>query len=119
MTAKIGEKVATLKVSETATDETLLSDDHLPILLDQLNVHASKWRMIGTNLGFRTAELDGIQSKPTLITEAPGSYLSEVLNQWLQWAPDPTNKRNFATFEALQSAVRRAGLARVAANLKI
>ena len=119
MTAKIGKNVATLKVSEKATDETLLSDDDLPVLLDQLNVHASKWRMIGTNLGFRTAELDGIQSKPTLIPEAPASYLNEVLTQWLQWAPDPASKRNFATLEALQSAVRRAGLARVAATLKI
>ena len=88
--------------------------------MDKLDVNAAiKWRTIGTKLGFHTAELDGIQSKPTLLTEAPASYLSEVLSQWLQWAPDSTNKRNYATLEALQSAVRRAGLGRVADDLKI
>ena len=44
------------------------------------------------------------------------------LFKWLQWAPDPADrasKRSFATLGALQSAVRRAGLGRVAADLKI
>lgn len=85
-------------------------------------MHSAKWRTIGTNLGFHPSELDGIQSKPMLFSEAPGSYLNELLTQWLQWAPDPADrasKRSFATLGALQSAVRRAGLGRVAADLKI
>ena len=117
--AKIGEKLATVKASEKAAGGIQLSDDNLPHLLDQLNVHAAKWRMIGTNLGFRAGELDSIQSMPTLIMQAPASYLNELLTQWLQWAPDPASKRNYATFGALQSAVRRAGLPRAAAELKI
>jgi hypothetical protein len=91
--------------------------------LDKLNVHASKWRTIGLNLGFHSAELDNIQCKLTLIAEAPSSYLSDLLSQWLQWAPDSSSgasKRNkYATLEDLQSAVRHAHLARVAEELKI
>lgn len=75
--------------------------------------------MIGANLGFRTGELDNIQSKTTNLAEAPASYLGDVLSQWFQWAPDAASKRNYATFGALQSAVRRAGLPRAAAELKI
>ena len=112
---------SSLKSSDKAGG-TQLSEDDLGNLFDHLNPHAAKWRTIGTNLGFHPAELDNIQSKTMLIPEAPSSFLNELLSQWLQWAPDPANrasKRNYATLGTLQSAVRRAGLGRVAAELKM
>ena len=86
----------------------------------KLNEHASKWREIGTYLGFRPGELDVIQSKPLLLTGAPGSWLSQLLSDWFQWAPgDGRGSTAYATLSALKTAVDRAGLGRTAAELTI
>ncbi|MCG8625310.1 MAG: hypothetical protein MJE68_25335, partial [Proteobacteria bacterium] len=46
--------------AERSISGALSESDHLSKLLCQLNPHASKWREIGTHLGFRQGELDNI-----------------------------------------------------------
>ena len=50
--------------------------------------HSAKWREIGTHLaiGFRPSELEEIQARPALYTDAPKSLLNAMLADWLQWA---------------------------------
>ena len=99
---------------------TVLTIGHYASLVQQLSKDAAKWRKIGIYLGFGANELDTIQSKPALFTEAPTSWLSEMLSQWLQWAPgDSRGSTNFATLEALKTALDQAGLAATAHNLKV
>lgn len=67
-------------------------------------------------MGFRPGELDNIQGSATHGT--PEIYLSKLLEVWLQWAPgDTRGSKSIATLGALQAAVRKAGLGRVAAQL--
>ena len=50
-----------------------------------------------------------------LFTQAPGSYLSEMLTQWLQWAPgDGRGSKGFATKESLYDALLKINLGRLA-----
>ena len=101
-------------------DNDRLEEAHLQKILGKLNEHASKWREIGTYLGFRPGELDVIQSKPLLLTGAPGSWLSQFLSDWFQWAPgDGRGSTAYATLSALKTAVDRAGLGRTASELTI
>lgn len=94
-----------------------LTDRHHSSLLKQLTKHAAKWREIGIYLGFLDGELDNIQSKPLLMTNAPDSWLSAMLSEWLQWAPG--DSRRFATLEGLNIALRDTGLAATAHDLSI
>lgn len=64
----------------------LIEGDDIRSLMEQLGPHAAKWRMIGTNLGFRREELNAIQSQQNLAAEAPTSYLEKLLSQWAEWA---------------------------------
>ena len=73
--------------AEKSTFGTLSESDHLSKLLCQLNPHASKWREIGTHLGFLQGELDNIEHKPLLLNEGPKAWLREMLREWLEWAP--------------------------------
>ena len=51
---------------------------------------------------------------------SPGSYLSEMLIKWSQWAPnDARGSENVATLEGLKSAVNHAGFAQTANRLSI
>ena len=101
-------------------DNDRLEEAHLQQILGRLNEYASKWREIGTYLGFRPGELDVIQSKPLLLTGAPGSWLSQLLADWFQWAPgDGRGSTAYATLSALKTAVDRAGLGRTASELTI
>ena len=104
-----------------AQDSTRLNEkDHHTKLLDVLAVHASKWRVIGTYLGFTQSELEIIQSRPMLLTQAPLSYLNEMLSMWYQWAPgDGRGSEDFATLGALKHALSHAGRGRTAAELTI
>ena len=87
-------------------------------LYGQLKVHASKWREIGTYLEFHQPELNDIQARPALFMEAPGSYLSAMLEGWLEWeAGDERGSTECATLENLKSAVSKAGLGRTATRL--
>ena len=88
-------------------------------LYEQLKPHAAKWREIGTHLGFHQTELSSIQAKPALFMEAPGSWLSAMLTEWLQWKPgDNRGSMEYASLEKLKSAVDKAGLGRTAAELR-
>ena len=83
----------------------LLSESHLPELLCTLDDHASKWRKIGLQLGFRPGELDNIQARPFLLTCAPESWLEAMLTEWLQRAPDDT--RGSSSVESLTRALNK------------
>ena len=50
-----------------------------------------------------------------LLTQAPESFLSEMLSQWLQWAPgDGRGSTGFATRESLRAALLKANLGQLA-----
>ena len=63
--------------------------------------------------------MDIIQSNPMLLTQSPPkSYLSEMLSQWLQWAPgDGRGSTGFATRESLLGSLLRANLGQLAQQL--
>ena len=97
---------------------TRLADIHMSSLLQQLSVHAMKWREIGTYLGFRPGELDNICGHSLLIS--PTDWLREMLSQWLQWAPgDSRGSKSFATLEDLKTALYQAGLGVTAHGLRV
>ena len=71
-------------------------------------------------LGFRSGELDNIQSNPSLFSKAPTSWLSAMLSQWLQWAPgDGRESTSFATLEDFKTALNQTGLGATAHDLKV
>ena len=93
---------------------------HHAALLSQLKTHAAKWRDIGTYLEFCQGELDTIASKPNIQQQAPVSWLSAMLAEWLEWAPgDERGSNNYATLSGLKSAVREADLGRTAEELTL
>ena len=93
------------------------SDDDHGWIYDGLESHADKWRAIGRALRFKESELNMIQIKPLLLPDAPKSFLSEMLSQWLQWAPgDGRGSTGFASKANLHAALLKAGLGRVAEN---
>ena len=99
---------------------TRLNSDHHTSLLQQLEKHASRWRDIGTKLGFKPGEIENIQDNLTLILNAPTSYLSELLSKWLVWAPgDGRGSKDFATLEGLKDALRQANLGATAHDLHL
>ena len=89
-----------------------LTQYHLCGLVDQLSQHATKWRDIGTHLGFLPGELSNIEASPNLIQGAPVSWLSAMLAQWLQ-------RTCSATLEDLKTALGKTGLAAAAHDLKL
>ena len=110
-----------LSESHTASRQhTRLDRNHHASLLQQLTEDASNWREIGTHLGFRSGELDNIQSSPLLLSNAPTSWLSAMLSQWLQWAPgDSRGSNSFAILKDLKTALNQAGLGATAHDLKV
>lgn len=100
---------------------TRLTDLNYTTLLQQLRIHAAKWREIGTHLGFKPGELDNIYSNVlNLSVDLPVSCLNEMLNRWLQWAPgDNRGSNSFATLEALKAALMQAGLGAAAHDLRV
>ena len=97
-----------------------MSEGAVTSLCEQLRLHASKWKEIGTGLQFTHPELSSIGADPTSLTNAPFSYLSEMLAIWQQWAPrDARGSKNYATLESLKMAVDRAGLGRAAKELSV
>ena len=98
-----------LACTPASTDEKcMLSEHHLSKLLSQLNNHASKWRDIGTHLGFHPGVLDNIQARPFLMQTAPESWLGAMLTEWLQRAPDDT--RGSSSIESLMLALSKCGI---------
>jgi hypothetical protein len=107
--------------AKKSTFGALSESDHLSKLLHQcqLNDHASKWREIGTHLGFRQGELDNIQGKPSLFTEGPKAWLREMLREWLEWAPgDSRGSSSSASIECLKCALDKSGLAQTALEVE-
>ena len=93
---------------------------HHSLLLTQLSEHAANWRDIGTHLGFRQGELNIIKCAPLLLQEAPKSWLSAMLSEWLEWAPgDQRGSTRCATLNSLKSALKKAGLGRTAQELTL
>ena len=114
--------IGPLKLDEKrgGTSSILTTADH-PKLLIQLCEHAAKWKDIGTYLGFSQGELEIIQTNPMLFVQgAPRSYLNYMLSEWLQWAPgDDRGSTQFATLQAFQSAMNKAGLGMAARQLHV
>ena len=103
-----------------STDEKLkLSECDLSKLLCKLNPHASKWREVGTHLGFRQGELDNIEHKPLLLSEGPKAWLREILREWLEWAPgDSRGSSSSASIEYLKCVLDKSGLAQTALEIE-
>ena len=87
---------------------TIFSDRDFSNLLTQLKKYATKWRDIGTHLGFYSWELDNIQARPFLMQTAPESWLGAMLTEWLQRAPNDT--RGSSSIESLTLALSKCGI---------
>ena len=102
----------------TYSDDTRLTNINHDDVYTKLQAHASKWREIGGALGFSQPEMDTIQSNPMLLIESPPppkSYLRELLNQWLEWAPrDARGSTGVATKQSLQTALLKVNLGQLA-----
>ena len=118
-----------------------LSSDHLGALLGSLITQRSKWRNIGSHLGFSTKELDNVQAdksvnvahllegrhlrsidKPSLSKtkdlKSDTQCLGRLLKEWLKSYPgDSRGSTSFATYTGLKLALVKAGLGAVARDL--
>ena len=100
-------------------DRSLNDEDHRE-LFTQLGKHAAKWKEIGTHLGFLPGDMATIEASLSLTIQGPKGCLSEMLAQWLQWAPgDRRGSIDFAKLSTLKSALREAGFGRTAHDLKL
>ena len=107
-------------VSFCAVGSTRIESYHFGHLYEQLIPVANSWEEIGLALGFKEYEIKNIKANPTLLINAPRSYLSDMLGSWSHWAPgDARGSEDFATLEALKSAVSRAGFGDIALKLTI
>ena len=96
-------------------DVIILSEDNHSVLYRTLNEHSAKWREIGIHLGFRPSELDEIQSRPLLLSNASKSWLEAMLAEWLQWTPgDQRRSTSCATLEQLIDVLKDVGLSETA-----
>ena len=82
----------------------MLSDKDLVHLMQLLQNHSFKWNPIGLSLGFTQDELNTISGMIKLLAGAPGSYLQELLSQWVQWPT--TDHPSHPTVRALCTALR-------------
>ena len=65
----------------------ILKDQDLHVLYTIMKPAEPKWKEIGLALGFLYDELTTIEQKPLLIPKGSTGYITEMLNQWLKWAP--------------------------------
>ena len=106
--------------SYSTDGQTHIEAYHISGLIEMLSRHAHSWEKIGGCLSFQPDEIANIKANPMNFPSAPGSYLSEMLSKWSQWAPnDARGSINVATLEGLKSAVNRAGFAQTANRLSI
>ena len=97
------------------TVTTELSEQNHSYLLEKLTKHSVEWKEIGSHLGFLPSELNNIQARPLLLSNAPNSWLSTMLAEWLQWAPgDSRGSTSTATVDGLRDALNKAGLGETA-----
>ena len=85
------------------------------VLLSIIKPATSQWKQIGLALGFPYDELTTIEQKPLLIPEGSTGYITEMLNQWLKWAPP---KHKYPTLTALAIALQKSGYENIAAELR-
>ena len=103
---------------ETKIVSNRLSDKHHPTLYQILSTFPTKWKEIGIYLGMKYSELEEIEARPRLWHNAPKSWLSAMLAEWLQWAPgDERGSTNFATLGGLTDALNKAGLGELSQSL--
>ena len=108
-----------LACTPVSDENPKLSESLLPKLLCKLNNHASKWKDIGTHLGFLQGELDNIEGKPSLHSSGPKAWLREMLREWLEWAPgDSRGSSSCASIESLKCALDKSGLAQTALDIE-
>ena len=104
---------------EESGNERLTQKRNFTSLYEQLSKHSHKWSTIGAHLGFLQSELDNIQARPRLFSDAPNSYLRAMIAEWLEWAPgDSRGSGDFATLNDLKKALHKVGLRDNALSLK-
>ena len=88
--------------------------------MEQLDPCKAAWEKIAESLGFKEFEIAGIKADLTKVMGGPEACLREVITKWLQWAPgDARGSSDYATLEALKSAVSKAGFGKAAAKLTL
>ena len=115
-------KLCSSMIEECHSVKERLNKCHCSFLIDQLSTKncEAKWRKIGTHLKFLQKELDIIQANPLLLNDAPTSWLSVMLSDWIEWAPgDSRGSTSYANLEDLKSAVSKAGFGVVAEELSL
>lgn len=106
--------------SAASLEHMPLTDQHHSVLIDQLKKHAPDWKGIGQHLGFTQPQLKIIETTPLLLFNAPTSWLSEMLAQWLQSAPgDSRGSTGYANLATLRDALRKASFGTTAHALHI
>lgn len=90
----------------SAAERTLTENDVFA-LLNLMRNFSDKWYDIGIGLGFAPSELNQIRSKPSLFMEAPVSFLTQLLSQWVQW---PTARNHSKPTVRLLCAALRSSL---------
>ena len=88
------------------TSDQRLTESDILHLMEKLAPHAAKWSLLGMALGFTPSELKVMEAKPSLIFNAPTSYLAELLYEWVQWSPKTVHEK-YATLSDLRQALRR------------
>ena len=112
--------LSSMEETRTVSTCTKLSHQKHSYLFEMLCKHATKWREIGLYLGVTSSELADIQARPLLMHDAPKSWLSAMLDEWLQSAPeDARGSTNHATLEILTDALNKTGLGETAESLAI
>ena len=93
--------------------KTAILDEHDHAIIFQTTESAcDKWRAIGWELGFTSAELHFIVHEPGRYGDE--DYYEAMLRRWLDWAPP---NHTLPSFQSLVSALRAAGKERQANDL--
>ena len=108
--------LTTISAPLAGKGEGILAEGDLPNLLDLLRTAFPHWRNVGVYLSFHSSELDVIERMPLRIPEGCPGYFTEMLCQWLKWAPP---NHPYPTVLNLASALRRAGEEATAFHLEI
>ena len=89
-----------------SSEQTLIEKDVVR-LLNLLHNYSDKWFDIGLELGFAPSELNLIRNMPLLLNDAPVSYLTKLLSQWVQWptSEHPTKPTVGMLCEALRTSL--------------
>ena len=81
-----------------------------------LSNYAPEWKKIGQGVGFTDRELTVIENAPLNLFKAPVSWLNQMLDDWQKRKAD--DSRGKPTRAALVSAVDKAGLGRIAEEIR-